>query len=236
MSPRPGSPHPGYAFPKLDYMFQKFSIYKTSSNVYIIAQTNRGNVCQLLTIPRDTGAGTGGELVLDFERKGLCSFKEHLQRLPRHDPTFKKITDAHMILGFVQFVANSFYLYVVTEKKKVGTVNGASVYAIVDTELLPITKLVTVRKRASRHVSEEAKLRSLFLQVDLTDEFYFSYYYDITNTVEANMSKGGASCPANGSTRRRRKGCPFPAPSLPPPVRAAGTAPGPTTGSPKPFE
>jgi hypothetical protein len=96
-----------------------------------------------------------------------------------------------MILGFVQFVANSFYLYVVTEKKKVGTVNGASVYAIVDTELLPITKLVTVRKRASRHVSEEAKLRSLFLQVDLTDEFYFSYYYDITNPVEANMSKGG---------------------------------------------
>ena len=43
----------------------------------------------------------------------------------------------------------------------------------------------------SRHVSEEAKLRSLFLQVDLTDEFYFSYYYDITNTVEVNMSKGG---------------------------------------------
>ena len=36
MFPRPGSPCPGYAFPKLDYMFQKFSIYETNSNVYTI--------------------------------------------------------------------------------------------------------------------------------------------------------------------------------------------------------
>ena len=141
----------------------------------------------------------------------MCSItevKQRLRKLKQIDPTYEKICTACCIVGVVQFSdENHYYLYVVTEKEKVGEINRSIIYTIKDVELIQVSTGVTEQTGSNRSISNQSstskrtntsgnhvqpkRLKSLFLQLDLSKNFYFSYSYDITNTLQNNMIFGG---------------------------------------------
>lgn len=110
-----------------------------------------------------------------------------------------KIATAVGIVGFVKFL-NGYYLTLITQKKEVGCVAGNFVYTIKATEMFPIkprqepesnafkTLWKSLNKRLTQTTSEVAENRylSLFQFVDMTKDFFFSYSYDLTHSLQFN--------------------------------------------------
>lgn len=93
-----------------------------------------------------------------------------------------KIALAYGLLGFVRFT-KGYYLSVITKCRQVAVLGGHFMYHIDDTKLIP---LQFDYKRADKY-SDEEKLLSIFKYLDLGKTFYFSYTYDITNSVQTNF-------------------------------------------------
>ncbi|KAJ1675872.1 phosphatidylinositol-3,5-bisphosphate 5-phosphatase [Spiromyces aspiralis] len=105
---------------------------------------------------------------------------DHIFRNP-HGGQLRTIVEvAYGIIGFIRFT-RSFYMSIVTKRRAVALLGGSYIYHIEDTILLSVSP----RAEKSRG---ETRMLTLFRNVDLTKNFYFSYTYDITNTLQVNMS------------------------------------------------
>ncbi|ODV86819.1 hypothetical protein CANARDRAFT_178967, partial [[Candida] arabinofermentans NRRL YB-2248] len=93
----------------------------------------------------------------------------------------KKIT-AVGLLGFIRFTKH-YYLCVVTKRRPVAILGGNYLYHIDATELIAVT---SNPKRPDRN-SEEERYISTFQNIELNKTFYYSYSYDITNSLQVNF-------------------------------------------------
>jgi phosphatidylinositol 3,5-bisphosphate 5-phosphatase len=110
-----------------------------------------------------------------------------------------KLCTACGIVGFVKFL-NGFYLTMITQKKEVGCIAGNYIYAIKATETFPIRPREEkenntlkflwkkLNKKLSQTTSEIAENRYLGLYqfIDMTKDFFFSYNYDLTHSIQFN--------------------------------------------------
>jgi hypothetical protein len=123
----------------------------------------------------------------------------------------KKLCTAYGIVGFVKFL-NGYYLTLVTQRKEVGCIGGNFIYSIKATENFPIKprdepetnafKMIwrKLNKKLSQTASEIAENRylGLFQFIDMTKDFFFSYTYDITHSLQFNyMVTKKSDCIAN---------------------------------------
>ena len=129
------------------------------------------------------------------------------------DGGLKPIVKAYGIVGFVRFL-DCYYLTLITRRAKVGSIGGNGIYTIKNTETFPIkpaervgttsdtdihadpsSVLLNMWNRGKRSVGlgltnrEIAELRyqGLYQVVDLTKNFYFSYTYDLTRSLQENF-------------------------------------------------
>lgn len=72
----------------------------------------------------------------------------------------------------------------ITKRRKVAILGGHYIYHIDETRLVPIGLGHRVDKN-----SDEARYVSTFQNIDLSKNFYFSYTYDITNSLQNNMTQ-----------------------------------------------
>ncbi|CAN0024749.1 unnamed protein product [Scytosiphon promiscuus] len=117
------------------------------------------------------------------------------------------------IVGFVRFL-DCYYLNFITQRRLVGAIGGNLVYAIKATEMFAIkpadaasgtlrstaaqgndsnafvSTLAKVNRRLNPTPREtaEAKYLGLFQFIDLTKDFFYSYTYDLTNSLQHNMT------------------------------------------------
>ena len=126
----------------------------------------------------------------------------------------KPISKAYGVVGFVRFL-DCYYLTLITRRAKVGSIGGNGIYTIKNTETFPIkpaerlpgsssdmdihadpsSVLLSMWNRGKRSVGlgltnrEIAELRyqGLYQVVDLTKNFYFSYTYDLTRSLQENF-------------------------------------------------
>lgn len=127
----------------------------------------------------------------------------------------KPIAKAYGIVGFVRFL-DCYYLTLITKRAKVGSIGGNAIYSIKSTETFPLkpaerspasasasdnsgtdpsSMLLSMWNRGKRSVGlgltnrEIAELRyqGLYQVVDLTKNFFFSYTYDITRSLQENF-------------------------------------------------
>jgi hypothetical protein len=124
----------------------------------------------------------------------------------------KPIAKAYGIVGFVRFL-DCYYLTLITRRAKVGSIGGNGIYTIKNTETFPIkpaeggsgsdrdihadpsSVLLSMWNRGKRSVGlgltnrEIAELRyqGLYQVVDLTKNFFFSYSYDLTRSLQENF-------------------------------------------------
>ncbi|KAJ1919208.1 phosphatidylinositol-3,5-bisphosphate 5-phosphatase [Mycoemilia scoparia] len=94
------------------------------------------------------------------------------------------VEKAYGLTGFIRFT-RGFYISIITGRRAVALLGGKYIYHIEDTILLSVSP----RAEKSR---QEARMLTLFRNVDLTKNFYFSYTYDITNTLQNNMKYPGS--------------------------------------------
>ncbi|CAG2102960.1 unnamed protein product [Medioppia subpectinata] len=86
------------------------------------------------------------------------------------------------IVGFVRFL-EGYYLILITKRRRVAQLGHHSIYKIEDTHMVYIPSEVD----KSNH--EELKYYKLFQNVDLSSNFYFSYSYDLSHTLQYNIGQ-----------------------------------------------
>uniref|UniRef100_A0A182U2I6 Phosphatidylinositol-3-phosphatase SAC1 n=1 Tax=Anopheles melas TaxID=34690 RepID=A0A182U2I6_9DIPT len=100
------------------------------------------------------------------------------ERLPIHGYELRKICG---VLGMVRLISG-LHLVVVTHRIFVGLINNEPVWQMAGSDLIPLTPTLT-------HLSESQKEQNetylaMMRQVLDTPFFYFSYGYDLTNTMQ----------------------------------------------------
>jgi hypothetical protein len=160
---------------------QKYTIYETNTRLYIVGSNRRETMFRVmeidLTVPEDELSILEDNVF--FTRKESM---EVLNKLKDANPEFDKKLTGYGLLGLIRFT-KCYYLCVVTKRSVVAVLGGHYVYHIDDTELVPIAKDY---KRPDKH-SEEARFLATFSNLDLSKTFYFSYTYDLTNTLQRNI-------------------------------------------------
>ncbi len=88
-----------------------------------------------------------------------------------------------LILGFVRFL-EGYYVIFVVRRLKCAMIGLHSVYKIEETKSVYIPNAEHRQGHA-----DEARYSKMFASMDLTANFYYSYSYDLTNTLQHNMSE-----------------------------------------------
>lgn len=95
---------------------------------------------------------------------------------------FTKSLSAYGIIGFVRFL-EGYYLILVTKRNKIGFIGNHTIYTIKDTTIYRISY-----DGIKTSNPLETKYLKMFMNVDLSSNFYFSYSYDLTRTLQYNLA------------------------------------------------
>ena len=79
-------------------------------------------------------------------------------------------------------------MILMTKRSVVALIGGHYLYHLEGTDMLPIAL-----NHKIDNLVEEQRLLTIFRQVDMTKTFYFSYTYDITSTLQRNLTRMGAN-------------------------------------------
>lgn len=87
------------------------------------------------------------------------------------------------LIGFVKFL-ESFYIILIQKKSQIAQLGKYRLFHLDDIKVIRLSAAP-----AKAEVSmDESRYMQTFLQVDLGKNFYFSYNYDLTNTLQRNMT------------------------------------------------
>ena len=90
--------------------------------------------------------------------------------------------------GFIRFF-DVYLMLIITKKQKVGTIAGHFIYNVHDTDVLPIPNKAAMR--VTKQTQPNAmRYVEMFEKFDLSKDFFFSYRYDFTNTLQHNVDRG----------------------------------------------
>lgn len=166
-------------------VLNKFTLYETKTRYYIVGSDQSDNRFRVLKIER---AGDENDLNMT-EDKVIYSKSEILELLSTIEDGNKssgglnKVLSAYGIVGFIRFTAG-YYISLITKRSVVALIGGHYIYHIDETLLLSIAQASKVDRN-----SDEARYINTFQNVDLTKNFYFSYTYDITSTLQRNLTR-----------------------------------------------
>lgn len=164
------------------FILSKYTIYETKDRMYVVGSNKRETMFRILEI--DLSLPPDELSVLEdnvfFTRNEIMNVLSRLEETSE-DGLQKKLT-VFGLLGFIRFTS-CYYLVTITKFSQVAVIGGHSIFHIDGTELVPISNNY---KKPDKY-STEAKLMSTFQSLDLTKTFYFSYTYDITNTLQTNI-------------------------------------------------
>jgi hypothetical protein len=110
-----------------------------------------------------------------------------------------KMMTACGLIGFVKFL-DCYYINLITQRKLVGSIGSNDIYGVKATEVFPIkarddsdsnsfrkmwSKLNKKINQTSADIAE-SRYMGLFQFIDMSKDFFFSYTYDITRSLQHN--------------------------------------------------
>ncbi|KMQ81458.1 polyphosphoinositide phosphatase, partial [Lasius niger] len=170
----------------------KFSLYETASRYYIVGVDVSEKRYRILKIDRTTEVA---ELNMTDD-KIVYSLKEMNQLLDTIDDGNRGTGGIRLrcttwgLLGFIKFTG-PYYMLLITKKSTVAMVGGHYIFQIEGTELIPLTPPGR-SKQDARNV-EEQRFLGILSNLDLTRSFYYSYSYDVTRTLQHNITRERAA-------------------------------------------
>ncbi|XP_077866108.1 polyphosphoinositide phosphatase-like [Saccoglossus kowalevskii] len=92
-----------------------------------------------------------------------------------------RTVSAFGIVGFVRFL-EGYYIILITKRRRIAVIGGHNIYKIEDTSMIYIPN-DSVRQANS----DESRYVKIFQNLDISSNFYFSYSYDLTHSLQYNF-------------------------------------------------
>ncbi|XP_055611933.1 polyphosphoinositide phosphatase-like [Uranotaenia lowii] len=154
---------------------QKVALFETKSKLYLIGSNSRETRFRLLEIDRKSP-----ELLIHEDPNELV--KSDIRKFVQ-SRSFVRSISAYGVLGFVKFL-EGYYLILVTKRTRCAFIGKHIIYTIKDTAMIRVNE-APVGKQV--HPLEQRYVK-MFNNVDLKSNFYFSYSYDLTRSLQYNES------------------------------------------------
>ncbi|KAL7872285.1 hypothetical protein SRHO_G00072680 [Serrasalmus rhombeus] len=168
---------------------QKLVLYETRARYFLVGSNNAQTKHRVLKIDR-----TEPRDLVVIDDKHVYSQQEVRELLGRLDlgnrtkigqkgsSGLSRAVSAFGIVGFVRFL-EGYYIILITKRRKVADIGGHSIYKIEDTNMIYIPN-DSVRVTHP----DEARYLRMFQNVDLSSNFYFSYSYDLSHSLQYNLT------------------------------------------------
>ncbi|KAJ9450507.1 Polyphosphoinositide phosphatase [Diplonema papillatum] len=179
------------AIPGLKPGLELYDVYETYPKIYIVASDMSRETFRVLKIDRlveDELSLT--EDSTEYTRVQANMLLDMLRGAFRNDDKknasggFRRIVQGYGILGFIRFT-KGYNMVVITKRRKVAVLGPHIIYEIADTEFLPLNPAKPSRFK----VDDEARYKELFMLFDTKKDFYFSYTYDLSHTLQFNCQR-----------------------------------------------
>ncbi|XP_060590495.1 polyphosphoinositide phosphatase-like isoform X1 [Ruditapes philippinarum] len=168
---------------------QRVNIYETKARFYIVGSNNTGTTYRVLKVdrtePKELHIHDDKHIYSHLEIMNLLTTIESGNRTTtkqkQQSTGLTKSVSAYGIVGFVKFL-EGYYMVLITKRSKVALIGGHTIYKIEDTvmQYIPNDGVRYTHPDEPRYVK-------MFQSVDLSSNFYFSYSYDLTHTLQYNM-------------------------------------------------
>ncbi|KAF3970972.1 hypothetical protein CMV_005378 [Castanea mollissima] len=165
---------------------QKFRLYETRSNFYMIGRDKGRTYWRVLKIDRlePCELNIREDSTAYTERE--CS--DLLRRINEGNKStggLKFVTTCYGIVGFIKFLG-PYYMLLITKRRQIGAICGHTVYAVSKTEMIPF--LNSTDESSIANSRNENRYKKLLCTVDLTKDFFFSYSYHVMRSLQKNLS------------------------------------------------
>ncbi|KAJ9179451.1 hypothetical protein P3X46_011239 [Hevea brasiliensis] len=174
-----GKPDPNSSY------LQKFRLYETRSNFYIIGRDKNRTFWRVLKIDRLEPS----ELYIledstTYSESECCDLLRRIHEGNKSTGGLKFVTTCYGIVGFIKFLG-PYYMLLITKRRKIGAICGHTIYAITKSEMIPIPNS-SMRSNMTNSKNEN-RYKKLLCTVDLTRDFFFSYSYHVMHCLQKNL-------------------------------------------------
>ncbi|THV08131.1 hypothetical protein K435DRAFT_641871 [Dendrothele bispora CBS 962.96] len=169
--------------PSSSSAYNKFILYENRTRFFIIASNAAESRHRIIKIDRTSQ----DELIViedeaEYSGKQMSAMLKMLDDGNKSSGGLGKAKVFFGIAGFIRFTAG-WYIILITKRSVVALLGGHYLYHCENTEMIPVCFNHKLEKPA-----EEQRLINIFKQVDLSKNFYFSYTYDLTSTLQYNLT------------------------------------------------
>lgn len=196
------------------FTLRKFFLFKTRAKFYIFGANRNKSAWRVLTIDRREMRDP--QLYADSTTYSRPEVAEMMQRIHAGNLSTggaTHVATASAIVGLIRFLKGP-YLVMITNKSRLGTVCGHPVYGVADTKVVQICDHGEVdgmeRKGikslfgedAARGISRlaradeermERRYFRMFCELDMSNDFFFSYTFALNNHLQANVTRKRSS-------------------------------------------
>ncbi|GJJ69267.1 phosphatidylinositol 3,5-bisphosphate 5-phosphatase [Entomortierella parvispora] len=193
--PRGLSQFPAFTFPPPParpghVVLNRFVLYETKTRFFIVG-TNApaGTRFRVLKIDRTTSPDEPGitEDEAVYTKTEVDELLDMIANGNKSTGGMREITKFYGIIGLVRFT-EGYYMTLITKRSPVALIGGHYIFHIDSTQTISIHSSTTPTSKLDKN-SDEARYLQMFQMVDLTKNFYFSYSYDVTRTLQWNMTR-----------------------------------------------
>lgn len=164
-------------------ILRRFTIYNSSTTMYIVGSNSKESLFRIIEI---SSSDSSSSLNVIEDKNYFYTRKDMIELISGLNDSIEggihRITQAYGLIGLIKFT-KGYYLSVITKCSQVAVIGGHYIYHIDETKLIPLD----LNYKRPEKYSDEEKLLSIFKYLDLGKTFYFSYTYDITNSLQTNF-------------------------------------------------
>ncbi|KAL9656897.1 hypothetical protein ABK040_006989 [Willaertia magna] len=173
-----------------EHALNNFTIYETSTRFYIIGRTSLHNY-RLLKINKIPSINCSLEDYIQ-EDVGEYNYKQMNELIKMIKLATKSIksefllhsTNIYGILGIIGLKYH-YYLILIKDRKKVANIGICNIFEIKDVQLISLNS--NILNKSEKQL--EDKYLEIFNQINLKQDFYFSYHYNLYQTLQNNILK-----------------------------------------------
>jgi len=173
---------------RLIHKMHKFSLYETASRFYIVGGDMTEKRYRILKIERTIDDASELSITDDktvYTQKDMNQLLDTIDDGNKGTGGLKLRCTTWGLLGFIKFTG-PWYMLLITKKSTVAMIGGHYVYQIDGTDLIPVT---SPGFKTDQRNTEESRFLGILSNLDLTRSFYYSYSYDITRTLQHNITR-----------------------------------------------
>ncbi|TMW66258.1 hypothetical protein Poli38472_004023 [Pythium oligandrum] len=182
--------------------FERYTIYETVTKFYVVCSDRHYTRFRKFSLERavDPPRCLAEVLKEDPELYTWEEMEAQLQTLAEEAKAvgckFSRAFTAVAIVGCIRFLRGYYFIFA-TQRRKIGCIGGNHIYGISATQQLSVSRSTEestawtwLNRWLNPSPEEEAEARylGLFHFIDLTKDFFYSYSYDVTHTLQHNMT------------------------------------------------